>query len=81
MIEKPYRAIWRRIEKKYGDDAFGDDLWKRFRGRLARKHPNILIFGFTSHGIACGPVSNTIYVAIDFAHRCDDGEDENGDAG
>ena len=78
-IGQPYKSIWRRIQKKYGDDAFGDDLWKRFCRRLAKKHPNIMIFGFTTHGIACGPVSNTIYVAIDFAHGLDDGEnDENG---
>ena len=81
LIDQPYKSIWMRIEKKYGDGAFGDELWKRFRSRLAKMHPNIMIFGFTTHGIACGPVSNTIYVAIDFAHGCDDGESEEGDAG
>jgi hypothetical protein len=75
-IIEPYKSIWDQIGEKYGEEEFGDELWDRFCKRLAEEHPNLLLFGFTTHGIACGPVSNTIYVAIDFAHGCDDGEDE-----
>lgn len=70
-ISEPYKRLWDKIEAKYGEDEFGNELWKRFCKRLAKEHPNLLIFGFTTHGIACGPVSNTIYVAIDFAHGGD----------
>lgn len=73
-ISEPYKSLWDKVQEKYGGDEFGDELWKRFRKRLAKEHPNLLIFGFTTHGIACGPVSNTIYVAIDFAYGCEDGE-------
>ena len=79
-ISEPYKAIWDVIGEKYGEEEFGDELWERFCKRLTEEHPNLLLFGFTTHGIACGPVSNTIYVAIDFAHGCDDGEGEEGDA-
>ena len=79
-ISEPYKAIWDEITEKYEEEEFGDELWERFCKRLTEEHPNLLLFGFTTHGIACGPVSNTIYVAIDFAHGCDDGEGEEGDA-
>jgi hypothetical protein len=78
-ISEPYKSIWDEITEKHGEEEFGDELWERFCKRLAEEHPNLLLFGFTTHGIACGPVSNTIYVAIDFAHGCDDGEGEEGD--
>ena len=80
-IDEPYKAIWDGIEARCGEEAFRCELWKRFCDRLSAEYPNVLVFGFTSHGFACGPVSNTIYVAIDFAHGCDDGEGEEGDAG
>jgi hypothetical protein len=73
-ISEPYKSIWDEIEETYGDEEFGDELWERFCARLAKEHPNLLLFGFTTHGIACGPVSNTIFVAIDFACGCVDGE-------
>lgn len=79
-ISEPYKSIWDEITEKHGEEEFGDELWERFCKRLTEEHPNLLLFGFTTHGIACGPVSNTIYVAIDFAHGCDDGEGEEGDA-
>jgi hypothetical protein len=78
-ISEPYKSIWDEITEKHGEEEFGDELWERFCKRLTEEHPNLLLFGFTTHGIACGPVSNTIYVAIDFAHGYDDGEGEEGD--
>lgn len=73
-IAAPYRAVWDEIEEQYGGEEFGSDLWNRFCERLGGEHPNVLVFGFTSHGIACGPVSNTIFVAIDFAYGGDENE-------
>ena len=78
-IDEPYKLIWDAIEEQFSEDEFGSDLWNRFCERLRKEHPNLLVFGFTSHGMACGPVSNTIYVAIDFAFATEDegaGEDE-----
>jgi hypothetical protein len=74
-IAEPFKTIWDEIESLYGEDEFGTDLWDRFCERLAKEFPNVLVFGFTTHGIACGPVSNTIFVAIDFAFGGDDDED------
>ena len=74
-IDEHYRAIWDDIEDRFGEEEFGDELWKRFCRQLNEQYPNLLVFGFTSHGFACGPVSNTIYIAIDFAY----GENLGGD--
>lgn len=74
-IDEPYKVIWEEIESQYGDEEFASDLWDRFCKRLADEFPQILVFGFTTHGIACGPVSNTIFVAIDFAYGGDDEQD------
>lgn len=78
-IDEPYKAIWDSIEEQFGEDEFGNELWSRFCERLGKEHPNLLVFGLTSHGIACGPVSNTIYVAIDFAYGGEGEEDEDDD--
>ena len=75
-IDEPYKAIWDNIEERFGEEEFGSDLWDRFCACLNREYPNVLIFGFTSHGMACGPVSNTIYVAIDFAYSTEDEESD-----
>lgn len=75
-IDEPYKAIWDEVEDQFGEDEFGSDLWNRFCARLGKEHPELLVFGFTSHGMACGPVSNTIYVAIDFSYGGDDADDE-----
>lgn len=74
-IADEYQPLWQKIEEQYGEEEFGDELFKRFCDALLKDHPNLVIFGFTTHGIACGPVSNTIYVCIDFAYGCDDPEE------
>jgi hypothetical protein len=73
-IDEPYRTIWDEIEERYGEEEFGTDLWDRFCQRLNKEHPHLLVFGFTSYGMACGPVSNTIYVAVDFSYGSEDEE-------
>jgi len=71
-IADAYQPLWEKIEEQYGEVDFGGELFKRFCDALLKEHPNLVIFGFTTHGIACGPVSNTIYVCIDFAYGCDE---------
>jgi hypothetical protein len=75
-IDEPYKTIWDDIEEQYADDEFGAELWERFCARLQEEYPHVLVFGFTSHGMACGPVSSTVYIAIDFAYSLDDDDDE-----
>lgn len=74
-IAEPYKAVWDQIERKHGDEM-PSELWARFCKQLNDDYPWLMVFGFTTHGIACGPVSNTIYVAIDFSHGGDDTEDD-----
>jgi hypothetical protein len=59
-IAEQFKPLWQKIEEQYGEEDFGDELFKRFCGTLLQEHPHLVIFGFTTHGIACGPVSNTI---------------------
>jgi hypothetical protein len=68
MAGRSLRSLWRTLNDRYGDDEFFPDLWRRFCRRLAKRKPEIVIFGFTSHGMACGPVSSTIYLGIDFSY-------------
>ena len=75
-IDEPYKAIWDSIEAEAGEAEYDHELWNHFCDKLRTEHPHLLIFGFTSHGMACGPVSNTIYVAIDFSYGCDDGDED-----
>jgi len=71
-IAEEYQSLWQKTEVQHGEAEFGDELFRRFCTALLGEHPNLVIFGFTSHGIACGPVSNTIYVCIDFAYGCEE---------
>ena len=54
---------------------YGGELVKRFCDALLNEHPNLVIFGFTTHGIECGPVSSTIYGCINFAYGCENEDD------
>ena len=64
-IEEPYKAVWEEIVEQCEDDYCSIDLWDVFCARIYEDYPSVIIFGFTSYGMACGPVSHTIYVAID----------------
>lgn len=68
IARRSLRSLWRTLNDRYGDDEFFPDLWGRFCRRLAKRKPEIVVFGFTSHGMACGPVSSTIYLGIDFSY-------------
>jgi hypothetical protein len=74
LIADEYQPLWQKIEAQYGEEELGDDVFNRFCGDLLKEHPNLVIFGFTTRDIACGPVANTIYVCIDFAFDCYDPE-------
>jgi len=48
------------------------DVFERFSRAVLTDHPNLVLFSFTSHGMACGPVSSTLHICIDFAHGCEE---------
>ena len=55
-------CIWAEAapEEQYADGEFRDELFRRFCEAMLRESPRRVIFGVKTHGIACGPVSNTI---------------------
>ena len=63
--------LWEEMEEKEAESC-DFDAWEQFKEKMAADNPYLVLFGFTSYGMACGPVSNTIYVCIDFAHRLEE---------
>jgi hypothetical protein len=78
-IEDGLEEIWDELEERYGEEESPWDLWGRFLQRVAKDRPNVLVFAFTSHGMACGPVSSTVYVGIDFGYATEVEGNENDD--
>lgn len=77
--------IWEEVRAAHDEDERSpwrlfDEFCRRLEG-----HDNLVLFSLTSSGIACGPVSSTVHVCIDFSHpAADDGDvdaDEEGDEG
>ena len=60
--------VWEEMEEKKSD-SYDFDVWELFKGKMSADNPYLVLFGFTSCGMNCGPTSSTIYVCIDFAHR------------
>lgn len=71
------RPVWEAIVEGEGDDDedLDGDHFERFREKV-KDMPTFVVFSLTSHGIACGPVSSTVLIAIDFAYG---GEEQNED--
>ena len=57
------------------DEDFDGDQFETFREKV-KDMPNLVLFGLTSHGIACGPVSSTVFIAIDFAYTGEESEEQ-----
>jgi hypothetical protein len=65
------------IEEKVNPEGWEDDLEEEddgsleYSSRIGRflkaieKEPHLLVFKITTSGMACGPVSSTVYVGID----------------
>ena len=49
------------------EEIMEEEPFERFERfcEAIKDEPNIVIFSITTHGMACGPVSSTIHVAID----------------
>lgn len=63
--------VWEEVEEKEAESC-DFDAWEQFKAKMSADNPYLVLFGFTSYGMACGPVSSTIYVCIDFAHRLEE---------
>ncbi len=71
-IADKYQPLWKKLDGLYGKEYFGDEFFKRFTAALLKKHPNLVVFGCSSYEIVCGPISNAIYLCIDFAYGCEE---------
>ena len=70
------REIWSQVKSEANhEDAVPWELFEAFCKQLEH-HSNLVLFSLTSHGMACGPVSSTVHVCIDFAYGSEDCDDE-----
>ena len=63
--------VWEEMEEKESESC-DFDAWEQFKEKMSADNPYLVLFGFTSYGMGCGPVSSTIYVCIDFAHKIEE---------
>lgn len=69
-------AIWEELRAAHDEDEQSPwQLFDEFCRRL-EGHDNLVLFSLTSSGIACGPVSSTVHVCIDFSYLADDEDEE-----
>ena len=62
------RRIWDKVRADSGhEDAAPWELLEPFCKELDHEE-NLVLFNLTSHGMACGSVSSTVHLCIDFAH-------------
>ena len=76
LLNEAYASILKPLLNEDAQDAEDEysvdhEVFDRFAQAILAEHPNLVLFSFTSHGIACGPVSSTVHICIDFAYRCD----------
>jgi hypothetical protein len=68
--------VWQEVKATHGE-ALPWELFGEFCKKL-EGHDNLVLFSLTSSGIACGPVSSTIHICIDFAYLASE-HDEDGE--
>jgi hypothetical protein len=70
------RKVWDNVKAASEDgDALPWQLFDDFCKELGHLD-NLVLFSLTSHGMACGPVSSTVHLCIDFAHGSEDFDDD-----
>jgi hypothetical protein len=69
LVERA-RADVEEAEEKGDEDGPGS-VFDHFLSLIdtAETHPNLAVFVITTHGFACGPVSNTFAIGIDMAYE------------
>lgn len=70
------RPVWEAIVEgdEDEDEDFDGDYFEKFREKV-QNEPSLVLFKLRSHGIACGPVSSTVLIAVDFAYSSEESED------
>jgi hypothetical protein len=67
------KEIWERVQEESGDEDCAIDLFEKFVETI--RDDGIVCFEITTCGIACGPVSSTVRIAINMNY-CDEAENE-----
>lgn len=75
-IKPGLRKIWEQVRTASGmEKAAPWELFGEFCKAL-EQHSNLVLFNLTSHGIACGPISDTVHLCIDFAYGAGEYDEE-----
>lgn len=70
------RKIWDKVQAESGEeDTMPWQLFEAFCKEL-EQHSNLVLFSLTTHGMTCGPVSDTAHLCIDFAYGVGEYDDE-----
>lgn len=73
QIVPELHEIWERVEAEASDDDFAEDLFEKFAKEI--DDDAIVCFAITTFGMACGPVSSTVRIAINMNY-IDESQDE-----
>jgi hypothetical protein len=70
------RKIWDKVRATPGEEnAMPWQLFESFCKEL-EQHTNLVLFNLTTHGMACGPVSDSVRLCIDFAYGAGEYDEE-----
>ena len=73
------QKVWDNVRAASEDeDAAPWQLFEDFCKELGHRS-NLVLFSLTSNGMACGPVSSTVHLCIDFAHGSEDFDEDEDD--
>jgi hypothetical protein len=76
FLSPELEPIWQAVRDAHDEDEQSPwQLFEEFCQRL-EGYENLVLFSLTSSGIACGPVSSTVHVCIDFSRLPDDSADD-----
>lgn len=63
------RKIWDAVLASSGKSNPAPwELWPEFK-KAMEKHSNLVVFALNTHGMARGPISDTVRLCIDFAYE------------
>lgn len=72
QITPELKELWDSVEAEADEDDFDIDLFEKFAEKI--EDDAIVCFEITTFGMACGPVSSTVRIAINMNY-CDEAED------
>jgi hypothetical protein len=70
------RRVWDKVRLASGEK--NPAPWQLFEAfcKELEHHSNLVLFSFTTHGMACGPVCDTVHLCIDFAHGAEEYDED-----